>query len=330
MTVRRADGRVLACAAAALCLAAPAARAADAAELMPAFPASADRDVVTQWLRERAGLPVGVPVEIGPDSAVAILTDSTVGREPGVHGVTFREEAIEIGFVTRNGGRSLSGAGDVNCGDRTMRLSNLAVFHGSGLRGDRVTSFGAQTAWRQPLGGTVLDRVVQTVCYTPPPPPAPRPAYVSPAVPARPAAVPPPAPAPAPAPPPPPAAPPPAPAAVEPPAPPPAPEPPSPPPAPPPAPEPPRLRPTPPPAPSGPAAVQVGAFGTSEQAFAALEGMAGLVPDRLGGTSQEVVPATVNGSRVFRAMVGGFPTRQDAQAFCAALTEKGGSCLVRP
>lgn len=173
--------------AAATLMAASAAWAAEPPELMPAFPASAERAAVTQWLRERAALPVGVPVELGPDSAVAILTDSVEGRAVGVHAVSFREEAIDIGYVIRNGGRSLSGEGDVNCTARTIRLENLRIFVGSGLRGDRITDFPAQTAYRQPSAGSVLDRVIQTVCYVAPPPPGPRQAYVSPPVPARPA-----------------------------------------------------------------------------------------------------------------------------------------------
>lgn len=336
--------------------------AAGAPELMPAFPTTMERGAVTQWLRERAALPAGVPVEMGPDSALAILTDSTAGRPRGVHGVTFREEAVAIDFVTRNGGRSLSGEGEINCTDGTMRLSSLAIYLGSGLRGDRVTSFPPQTTWRQPAGGTVLDRVVQSVCYVPPTPAGPRPAYVSPPVPARPApvveALPPPqpipgtllpprppvaaaelppvaAPAPEPVAPSPPATPEPAPEPPPEPAP-PAPEPPAPEPVapePPPTPEPPPLRPAlsaAPRAPAGPATAQIGAFGTSEQAFQALDALASLVPERLGGTSQTVTTAVVGGAQVFRAVVGGFGSRDEAEAFCAAVIEKGGGCLVRP
>lgn len=339
-------------------------------ELMPAFPTTMERGAVTQWLRDRAALPAGVPVEMGPDSALAILTDSTEGRPRGVHGVTFREEGVSIDFVTRNGGRSLSGEGEINCIDGTMRLSSLAIYLGSGLRGDRVTSFPPQTTWRQPARGTVLDRVVQSVCYVPPTPAGPRPAYVSPPVPPRPApvveALPPPQPIPGtllpPRPPvaatelPPAAAPALEPVAPPPPAPPePTPEPPS---SPPPAPEPPPqpavpepVAPEPPPAPelpapeplplrpalsaaprapAGPATAQIGAFGTSEQAFQALDALASLVPERLGGTSQTVTTAVVGGAQVFRAVVSGFASRDEAEAFCAALIDKGGGCLVRP
>lgn len=79
----------------------------------------------------------------------------------------------------------------------------------------------------------------------------------------------------------------------------------------------------------GPATVQIGAFGSSDQAFKALDDLGGLVPELLGGRSQQVTPATVNGSPVFRAVVGGFAARPEAEAFCAALTQKGRGCLVR-
>ncbi len=83
-------------------------------------------------------------------------------------------------------------------------------------------------------------------------------------------------------------------------------------------------------APARPATVQIGAFSTSELAFTALDGLAALVPDRLGGTSQAVNPAVVNGATVYRAVVGGFPDAREAGAFCTALKEKGGVCVVRP
>ena len=75
--------------------------------------------------------------------------------------------------------------------------------------------------------------------------------------------------------------------------------------------------------------MQIGAFSSSEQAFAALDKLASLVPEALGGRSQEVTPARVGGVQVFRAIVTGFASRDEAQAFCATLTEKGGACLVR-
>jgi hypothetical protein len=333
--------------AAGLALTAASAEAAQTAELMPAFPTTLERTAVTQWLRERTGMPVGVPVEIGPDSALAILTDSTEGMARDLHAVTFREEGIQIGFVTRNGGRSLRGAGDVNCADRTFRSESLVVYLGSGLRGDRVVSFGSQTASRRPPADSVLERVVTTVCENAYAAANPRPAYVSPPVPRLPpvTAAAPAAPAPQPfglLPARPPVAsvselPPLAAAAPIAPAPAPAPEAPQPEPVLPPAAEPPSLRPAqslesipaPPPA-SGPATVQIGAFGTSEQAFVALEALGALVPEALGGRSQSVMPTTVAGAELFRALVSGFADRDEARAFCVTVAERGGSCLVRP
>lgn len=165
-----------------------AAAAPTAGELLPAFPDTSDRRLIVDWLVKTAGFPAGAPSDIGVDSAVVVVTDSTDGLGAGLHNVTYREEAISVEAVGRNGGRSVSGSGGVDCNEGLFRMGGMTVFHGTGGKGERVVSFPAQTAWREPATGTLFERVVESVCDAPdaagptsvaatppaaPPPPAP-------------------------------------------------------------------------------------------------------------------------------------------------------------
>jgi len=42
-----------------------------------------------------------------------------------------------------------------------------------------------------------------------------------------------------------------------------------------------------------------------------------------------VEPATVDGRGIYRAMVRGFDTRDQASRFCKTITAEGGACFVR-
>lgn len=138
-----------------------------ATDLMPAFPDTSDRKLIVDWLVSRAGFPAGAPADIGVDSAVVIVTDSTEGQRPGTHLVTFREEAIGMDFVGRNGGRSVSGSGGVDCNEGQFRMGGMTVFQGTGGTGGRVVSFPAQQTWRDPDAGSLFERVVESVCDAP-------------------------------------------------------------------------------------------------------------------------------------------------------------------
>jgi hypothetical protein len=256
------------------------------ANLMPAFPDTSDRRLITRWLVDTAGFPAGAPVDLGPESAVLVETDSTAGLRAGLHNVRFREEAITADFVSRTGGRSISGSGQVDCNEGLVRAGALTLFLGTGLKGERVATLPAQETWRTPPAGGLFDRVVETVCddATPPPPTT---AQAAP----RPPAAPPPTAAPGAAP-------------VQ-------------------------------TAPSGPVrtgrvTVQVGAFATREQARTGLSRATSLAAGQLEGRTTEVAAATVNNAQVYRALIHGFVTRSEAQAFCARLQARGQPCLVRP
>jgi hypothetical protein len=255
-----------------------------ATDTMPAFPATSDRPTVERWLVETAGFPAGAPLDLGPDSAVVIVTDSTTGLRPGQHVVSFREEAIAVDFVARNGGRSITGSGGVDCNEGQFRMGGMTVFHGTGLKGERVTSFAPQDAWRTPPAGSVLERVVESVCDAEPAAAAPAStASLAAALEAAP------------------------PASV--------------------TSEVAGLR-------AGPQAetvtVQVGAFPARAQAEAGLARAMTVAGAEVSGRRTEVAAATVNGAEMFRALIHGFGSRTQAQAFCARMRAQGQPCLVRP
>jgi hypothetical protein len=72
--------------------------------------------------------------------------------------------------------------------------------------------------------------------------------------------------------------------------------------------------------------VQVGALDSDADARRALKGVANLMA---GGFTPAVQPVKVGDRAYYRALVSGFADRADAQAFCARVTLKGGTCLIR-
>ncbi len=71
---------------------------------------------------------------------------------------------------------------------------------------------------------------------------------------------------------------------------------------------------------------QIAASASASGAAQALRGVRGrLAP----GLSASVAPATVNGRQVYRAIVQGFASRSQANAFCSAQEKAGEDCFVR-
>ncbi len=84
------------------------------------------------------------------------------------------------------------------------------------------------------------------------------------------------------------------------------------------------------PAPKGPPQLaQIGAFASWAVARAALDTLQSSDPPLMAGLTTRVDPVTSNGRKMFRAIVTGFPTPDDAQSFCMALQGAGKPCLVR-
>ena len=71
---------------------------------------------------------------------------------------------------------------------------------------------------------------------------------------------------------------------------------------------------------------QIAAVDTAAGAAGALAGLKGSLPS---GVSTEVAPATVNGRKVYRAVVLGFASAGDAHAFCTRQHRSGETCWVR-
>ena len=342
----------------ALAAAAPALAAAPAPNTTPPFPTVREDLAVMLWLRQNTSLRAGEAVVFGRDNVLVVASDERDGANPQVHRVTFRQEAIGIEFVARTGGRSVRGLADIDCSTRQVRAQSVALFTGSDLRGEQITTQGPDVAWRAPLPGTASAIVVGEVCAAPrsarptapaPAAPAPAPATIASLPPPRPPirttpapAAPPPAPvvatAPIPAPPavrtmpeatqlPPvrsaqaPAAPPAAP-------PPPAPRRPATPTA---TPRPPVAT---PPAPASAAAgapmmAQIGAFSTRGQAEAAWSKATASFPEGFSGKTVRIEPTVVNGATVFRTYVQGLANEAAARAFCAQLTARSQACFIR-
>jgi len=83
------------------------------------------------------------------------------------------------------------------------------------------------------------------------------------------------------------------------------------------------------PAVSGGVQVQIGAFSSVAQAERGWNDVAALMPGQMAGKTRRVESVDRNGQTLQRAFVGGFSSKADADAFCAALKEQNRSCLVR-
>jgi hypothetical protein len=312
---RFANTAVLALAAASLASAALAAAASESPT--PPFPTGNDEGAAMIWLRNNTSLGVGRFVAFGPDNVLVVLTDEVSTKTPNIHRVSFRQEATKVDFVSRTGGRSLRGSGEINCATGSFRAETIELFSGTDLKGERITGEGPDKVGRVPRAGSAPAIAAMQVCsgdsaaLAPLSSPVSRrePVATGTELPPARAAAPPPVAAP--------------------------PEPGPPPPAPPP---PPTRRaaaappPAPPPAPVSEGAqplAQIGAFATREAAERAWGDIAGLFPTLVAGKTMRIDPVTVNGAVMYRSAIAGFADAADAQALCARLMASSQTCFVR-
>jgi len=75
--------------------------------------------------------------------------------------------------------------------------------------------------------------------------------------------------------------------------------------------------------------VQVGAVASRGMADTALAGLRARFAGPMNGLSTTVIPATVGGRTVYRAMVTGFARAADANQFCSGMKANGVACFVR-
>lgn len=326
-----------------------------------AFAQSANQKIQSDVFAARTGLPRSWVVSNKPGVVVAIRERDSLGaRAPGEK-IRLQGEIVDDESAERLGYRSMRSVVEINCGTRRDRVLEMEVFDSPNLKGTGQKR-AVPGGWVQPSQDAYMADVIRTVCRgaarpadpvlaaaPPPPPPAPRPAAPKPPPPEpisqilearaellpavaapspRPriptsleepittaprlprlmeASAPPPSPVASPA------------ETVRPP--------PSPIPA---APAKPKPK-VPAPGPihravAGGLTVQVGALDTDADARRALKGVASLTA---GGFISTVQPVKAGDRTFYRALVSGFADRADARAFCAQVTRRGGTCLIR-
>jgi cell division protein FtsN len=75
--------------------------------------------------------------------------------------------------------------------------------------------------------------------------------------------------------------------------------------------------------------VQIGAFSSPAIADKGWSDVAALIPGQMAGKTRKVEPTTKDGKLFYRTFVGGFTSKDDADAFCASLKAAGKSCFVK-
>ena len=270
----------------------------------PAFPPPGDANTVVDWLKAQTTVPPETVIAFGPDF---IFSLSPMADNSGIVGVTrrtVREEVVSANFAATMRGRSSVQVLDFDCKRRRFKPVMISIYEGNNLQGkaERV-ALADQSTDDQP--GTYMAEYVKAVCdpafkypltgqAAPPPPPI------------QAAVLPPPS-----APPPPPAANPPL-----------RPEQPIPPY--PPAPPPPRKTAAyaAPAAPVSGVRVQIGAFATEALAKGAIASVG-------KGRAGETEAVGSKGATLYRALLGGFASKAEADSYCKALAAAGHACIVR-
>jgi len=77
------------------------------------------------------------------------------------------------------------------------------------------------------------------------------------------------------------------------------------------------------------AMVQIGAFASSALAEREWNDIALGIPAEMVGKTRQIEPIEVNGATRYRALIGGFGSRADADAFCDKLKARGRDCFAR-
>jgi cell division protein FtsN len=74
--------------------------------------------------------------------------------------------------------------------------------------------------------------------------------------------------------------------------------------------------------------VQIGAYSSRALAANGWNEVAKLMPGEMAGKTREVDPVDRNGKTLYRARIGGFASRAEAERMCLALLSKGRDCKV--
>ena len=285
----------------------------------PAFPKAHSEAAAIQWILGETDLPLNRVTAISDTAIFALVEGPTRSTGSTELSVKVREEVLNADMVKTVGGRSALMSLKLDCAMRRLKLETLEVREGSNLMGAPKRQRGGD--WMAAPAGSYLADVVSAGCdstyrypysavaapkpVSPPQPPAapPKPLAQAPA-PAAPAASPP--------------------SAVTPTA------------------KGASLRPalgasTPPAAKSvakpvlarGKVQAQVGAYPSPAIARAELAKLGSKFKAQMTGHPRRVEPTAAKAPRFYRALVGGFATPAQAEAFCQVLQAEQRACLVR-
>ena len=75
--------------------------------------------------------------------------------------------------------------------------------------------------------------------------------------------------------------------------------------------------------------VQIGAYSSTALADKGWNDIAKLLPGEMVGRTKSVEPVAKDGQTLYRAYIGGFGSKAEAQTFCASLKAEGHTCLVK-
>ncbi len=311
----RSGRALLGLAAGALALVGASARAAEAPGF-PAFPPAGDQEAVVQWLKAQTTVAPETVIAFGPDFVFSLVPETPTRVNADTVRRTVREEVTSASFAATMRGRSSVQVLDFDCRKRRFKPVLISIYEGNNLQG-KVERLALADEWTEEKPGTFMAEYIKAVCDTSFKYPLTGQTVAQASPIAAPAPLAPIATAPIPAAPPP-AAPPanpplrpaqPAPRASS---------------------IPTAPAPAPRAAPAAPRAtaaasgvrVQVGAFNSEAQAKSAMAPLA-------GGRARETEPVKSGTSTLYRALIGGFASTVEAEAFCKTLSAAKHACIVR-
>jgi len=81
--------------------------------------------------------------------------------------------------------------------------------------------------------------------------------------------------------------------------------------------------------PGGGRLVQIGAYSSTALADKGWNDIAKLMPGEMAGRTKSVEPVAKDGQTLYRAYIGGFGSKAEAQGFCGELKGQGHTCFVK-
>jgi hypothetical protein len=271
-----------------------------AVTLTPSYPPALDAAALSAWLREATDLTPEQVIAVSPSAATAIV--ARAATKTGSTELWLRAEALTPQLTARTGLLAWEMQLEVDCRNRLVRSGETRGYAMRTPEGDAVAVAPATSDWRAPAPRTALESAWQAVC---------EPGFQPPlaAAPARVARL-----------------------------------------------QPKPAKPAPPPvvvpalaaaAPTGAArdasasaeaatpargghrAAQVVSSPNEADTQRSLKSLRMRFGQQLAGLETRIEPAQVGGRTVYRGLVAGFSTRDEASAFCADLKSHGQDCLAR-